>query len=96
MSLQRTYKPAESNRIQVSSFQEKAPHDAGLELDYLMFRMGIRHLLEHMVGQIVFLPLPPLPHVLRKYVILHAKRGFVAVIKDLPQPVFFLLVFIFY
>ena len=88
MSLQRTYKLAEA------SFQEKAPYDAGLELDYLMFRMGIRHLLEHMVGQIVFLPLPPLPHVLRKYVTLHAKRGFVAVIKDLP--VFFLLVFIFY
>ena len=90
MSLQRTYKPAEA------SFQEKAPHDAGLELDYLMFRMGIRHLLEHTVSQIMLLPLPPLPHVLRKYVTLHAKRGFVAVIKDLPQPVFFLLVFIFY
>lgn len=81
MSLQRTYKPAEA------SFQEKAPQDAGLELvDYLMFRMGIRHLLEHMVGQIVFLPLSPLPHVLSKYVTLHAKRSFVAVIKDSPQP----------
>ena len=55
MGLQRTYKPAEAN------FQEKAPQDAGLELvDYPMFRMGIRHLLEHMVGQMVFLPLPPL------------------------------------
>lgn len=84
MGLQRTYKLAEAN------FQEKAPQDAGLELvDYPMFRMGIRHLLEHMVGQMVFLPLPPLPHVLSKYVTLHAKRGSVAVIKDSPQPYFF-------
>ena len=81
MSLQRTYKPAEA------SFQEKAHQVAGLELvDYLMFRMGIRHLLEHMIGRTVLLPRPPLPHVLSKYVTLHAQRGFVAVIKDSPQP----------